>query len=56
MAKLNLNFHNSTGRYEPTKSEIYQLEGLALSIEGIVKTLGAFANENNDPHTACGFV
>jgi hypothetical protein len=48
MAKLNLNFHQQTGRYELSKNEIYQIEGIALSIEAILKTLGAYANEGTD--------
>jgi hypothetical protein len=47
MAKLNLNFIQKSGRYEPTKNEIYQLEGLALSIGAIIKTLNVYANENS---------
>ena len=35
MAKLNLNFHEPTGHREPTKNEIYQIEGPALSVNGI---------------------
>jgi len=44
MAKLNLNFHENTGRHEPTKNEIYQIEELAVSVEAIIKALGAYAN------------
>jgi hypothetical protein len=51
MAKLNLNFVQKTGRYEPTKNEIYQLEGLALSIEAIIKTLYMYANEGKEDTT-----
>ena len=56
MAELNLNFHKVTGRYKPTKSEIVQIEGLALSVEAILKTLNAYANENNDSGDMGGVV
>ena len=42
MSKLKLNFYESTARREPTKSEIAQIEGLALGIEAIVKALKAY--------------
>ena len=48
--KLNLNFHESTGRHEPTKSEIYQLEGITLSVEALVKALYVYASEDTGPH------
>ena len=48
MSKLNLNFHEQTGRHEPTKSEIYQIEGLAISVEAIIKALAAYANGSRD--------
>ena len=54
MAKLNLNFLDNSRRREPTKSEIYQIEYLALGVEGIIKTLGSYVNENPDPYVACG--
>jgi hypothetical protein len=48
MAKLNLNFHKETGRYEPSKNEIVQIAGIALSVEAIVKTLYIYASESNE--------
>ena len=42
MAKLNLNFHKTTGCYEPTKSEIGQLEALTLSIKAIVQVMARY--------------
>ena len=48
MAKLNFNFQKTDRRYEPTKSEILQIEGLALSIEAIVKALDAYAIDYYD--------
>ena len=46
MARLNLNFHETTGRHEPTKTEINQLEGIALSIEAIVRALYVYASDD----------
>ena len=43
MSKLNLNFEVPKERHEPTQNEIAQIEGLALSIEAIVKALEAYA-------------
>jgi hypothetical protein len=52
MAKLNLNFHQSTGRYNPTKYEIVQIESLALSIEAIIKVMAHYSvNYDNDKHS-----
>ena len=48
MAKLNLNFHQETGRHEPTKHEIVQIEGLALSVEAIIKALYIYTAETHD--------
>ena len=51
MAMLNLNFHEPKGCYKPTKSEIGELETLALSIKAIVQVMARYTN--NDC-TACG--
>ncbi|MDR0474711.1 MAG: hypothetical protein LBH43_13695 [Treponema sp.] len=48
MAKLNLNFHQQTGRREPTKHEICQIEGIAFSVQAIIKTLSVYTNENSN--------
>ena len=48
MTKLNLNFHKTTGCYEPTKSEIGQLETLTLSIKAIVQVMARYTNDCND--------
>ena len=56
MAKLNLNFHQQIGRHEPTKNEIYQIEGIALSVEAIIKALGVYAyykSEDTDGVCLC---
>ena len=59
MARLNLNFHQVTGRREPTKQEIDQIEGLALSIESISKAMIRYTcdtttiEEANEAITAC---
>ncbi|MDR0448029.1 MAG: hypothetical protein LBH07_05115 [Treponema sp.] len=57
MAKLNVNFHQSTDRYEPTKSEITDIEALAFSVTAIIKTLWAYAcvndKENGDVSDVC---
>ena len=54
MAKLNLNFLDNSGRRDPTRSEIYQIQRLALSVTDIIKTLESYADENCDPSAACG--
>jgi hypothetical protein len=46
MARLNLNFVQETARHEPTENEICQIKGLAVSIEAIIKTLAAYADDN----------
>jgi hypothetical protein len=48
MAKLNLNFHQQTGRRKPTENEIAQIGALAYSVEAIIKTLSVYTNENNN--------
>ena len=48
MAELNLNFHEQTERHEPTKSEIIQIEGLAISVDAIIKTLAEYARGSRD--------
>ena len=48
MAELNLNFHEPTSRCEPTKSEIVQIESVAISIDAIIKVLGAYARGSRD--------
>ena len=52
MAKLSLNFCEPTGRHEPTRNEINQIESVALSIEAMVKALYAYASEDagEKPH------
>ena len=55
MAELNLNFIQETGRRELTKSEIAQIQGLALSIEAIIKALAAYSNENDGNDASKGF-
>ena len=45
MARLNLNFHETTERHDPTKGEIRQLAGIALSIEATVKALFVYASD-----------
>ena len=56
MAKLNLSFHQQTKRYEPTKQEIYALEGIALSVEAIIKAMGEYCDKDNteNAHEALG--
>jgi hypothetical protein len=48
MAKLNLNFHEKTGRHDPTEDEIVQIGCVAMGVQDIVKTLGVYANGNHD--------
>jgi hypothetical protein len=48
MAKLNLNFHKNTEHRNPTKDEIVQIEGVAISVEAIIKTLAVYAEYTND--------
>ena len=48
MAELNLNFHENTGRHEPTKSEIIQIESVAISVEAIIKALAGYARGSRD--------
>ena len=48
MAKLSLNFHKTTGCYEPTQSEIGELETLALSIKAIVQVMARYTNDCTD--------
>jgi hypothetical protein len=48
MGKINLNFIQNTGRHNPPKQEIHEVEGLAFSVEAIIKTLYAYANANDD--------
>ena len=54
MAKLNFNFHEQTGRHNPTKDEIVQIESLAFDIEGVVKALEEYASgEHEDIGSVC---
>ena len=54
MAKLNLNFSQAVGRYNPTRSEICQIEVIALGIEAVVKALSAYAEaEHEDGNGVC---
>lgn len=46
MAKLNVNFSEQTIRDEPTKDEIFQIEGLALSVKAIIQTLNVYASNH----------
>jgi len=48
MAKLNLNFHEQTGRHNPTKHELAQIESIALGIEAVIKTLGEYADADHE--------
>jgi len=48
MATLNLNFHKCTDRHEPTRTEIYEIEGVAVSIEAIIKVLAEYASGNRN--------
>jgi len=48
MAELNLNFHEQAGGRKPTKMEIYQIESVAISVEAIIKALGAYARGSRD--------
>ena len=53
MSELNLNFLHSN-RHEPTKSEITEIHGLALSIEAIVKALDGYAGyDDSDLSNVC---
>ena len=56
MAKLNLNFHQQTKRYSPTKQDIYALEGIALSVEAIIKAMGDYCDKSSseNAHEALG--
>jgi hypothetical protein len=47
MAELNLNFHEQTGRHNPTEKEFCQIEGLAVSVDAIIKTLAVYAEHTN---------
>jgi len=51
MAKLNLNFHQMAG-CEPTKQEICQLEGIALSVDAMIKVMAAYCTDINDKEKA----
>ena len=54
MAKLNLNFQKPKDYFKLTKHEIAQIEGLALSVEAIIKTLYAYSYaENEDINDVC---
>jgi hypothetical protein len=53
MAKLNLNFHEQTGRRNPTKDEIVQIESVAVSVEAIIKTLAAYTEHTRDEDIGC---
>ncbi len=53
MAKLNVHFSEQTIRDEPTKDEIFQIEGLALSVNIALFTAGA-KNFYRHPCTLCG--
>jgi hypothetical protein len=48
MAELNLNFHENADRREPTKSEIAQIESVAISVDAIIKVMGAYARGSRD--------
>jgi putative Mn2+ efflux pump MntP len=48
MGKLNLNFIQPTERYEPTKSEIAEIVGLALSVDALAKALEVYAIDSNE--------
>ena len=52
--RLNVNFHQQTGRRPPTKQEINELECLALSIEAIVKAMRFLCIENDNKEKAHG--
>ena len=47
MAELNLNFHEQTERYKPTKREINQIEGVATSVEAIIQVLEVYAGDDH---------
>jgi len=48
MATLNLNFNEQTGRHNPTKHELAQIESLAFGIEAIIKALGEYADADHE--------
>jgi len=48
MATLNLNFHKPTGRHNPTKDEIVQIESIAVSVEAIIKALAEYGRSTRD--------
>lgn len=53
MAKLNLNFYETTDRREPTKSEILDLELIALGAGAIAKALRAYSMNYHDTPDFC---
>jgi hypothetical protein len=56
MAEVNLNFHNQTSRYNPTERELCQIEGLAVSVDAIIKTLAEYAENTNHSREDIGGV
>ena len=56
MAELNLNFHEQTGRHNPTEREIIEIESVAISVEVIIKTLGVYAENTNHSREDIGGV
>jgi len=46
MARLNLNFHQSMERHEPTENEIFQLANLSISIKSVIESLDVYCLES----------
>jgi len=48
MRKLKLSFYKDTFLHEPTKEEIFELQGLVSSASAIIETLRVYGSESRD--------